>query len=102
MKQLQYISVTGGTWFELDHILQYGEKVKAEHVTCDSSYSEGYRHQQMISCGDGEFLRLGMSPGNMYYTYSEADQQFIGRSAFSDAEVMITKDYFFFGWKHYL
>ena len=100
MKQLQYISVTGGTWFELDHILQYGEKVKAEHVTCDSAYSSGWRHQQMISCGEGEFLRLGMSDGggnigNIYYTYSEGDHQNIGRSAFSDAEVMITKDYFY-------
>lgn len=83
------ICVTGGTWFELDHIFSYGERINIEHLTFDYHYSLPWRHQQLLSGGEGEILRIGAGGDRLYANYGNTD----GPSMYivlSDNEVELT------------
>jgi len=67
------ISVTGSTWFVLDHIFQYGEKINIKHATFDYRAANIGRHQQLISGGYDEYLRIGGKGNVLYATYGNTN-----------------------------
>lgn len=67
------ISVTGDTWFVLDHIFQYGEKINIKHVTFDYRAANAGRYQQLISGGYDEYLRIGGKGDVLYVTYGNTN-----------------------------
>lgn len=56
------ISVSGNAWYVLDHLYSDGETIHLEHATFGmfGAASEA-GHQQLISGGDGDCLRIGQS-----------------------------------------
>lgn len=64
------ISVTGDCWFVLDHQYFDGETIYLENATFGLyGAADDARHQQLISGGDGERLRIGQA-GLIWTNYS--------------------------------
>lgn len=64
------ISVTGDCWFVLDHQYSDGETIHLENATFGLyGAADDARHQQLISGGDGERLRIGQA-GLIWTDYS--------------------------------
>lgn len=66
--ELDYLSTTGATWFELDHRFTTGEKIDVENATISHS-GVFFSHQQLIAGGGGEWVRIAMAEEGLYSSY---------------------------------
>jgi hypothetical protein len=69
--EVSCISVNRDAWFVLDHSYSDGETITLEKATFGLyGAADDARHQQLISGGDGELLRIGQS-GLIWIDYSK-------------------------------
>lgn len=78
--QVSCIKVSGGVWFVLDHRYSDGETIRLENATFGLYGATGNetKHQQLLSGGDGELLRIGqrsMYEASYGYVYFNLGQK---------------------------
>lgn len=89
------ISVTGNTWYVLDHYFGTGEQIEITNATFDYSVANGGRHQQLIAGGDGEWVRIGGNGDNLYTSYYGNSKIDVGPTILDDDHILLTNGAFY-------
>lgn len=89
------ISVTGNTWYVLDHYFGTGEQIEITNATFDYSVANGGRHQQLIAGGDGEWVRIGGNGDNLYTSYYGDSDIDAGPTILDDDHILLKNGAFY-------